>query len=281
MRNKIKFNLTRIIIFTLFICYSCSPEENAILETEESIEIPTLTPKTLATISLPSGTTIIFKTEVDGIVFEASGDSDNFGELDGLNDLSLLDRFLTLTDKSIAVPADLIKLEEDQKIKEKALQRGTIEKHSVNLTASKSFLNRTTKDYLVLCNYPSQRTPLEGNDFYKEIFVNHNSPVLISSADKSTGHDNCRRVEFSITNCSYNLNIYLKHYYSSSFAGNNMLISNTTIPKRKHKYYAKTFFAKRYRQKIRVTNLIRPSNISFSGGITFSGYSDFNITDYR
>ncbi|WP_108808148.1 hypothetical protein [Aquimarina spinulae] len=279
MKHKIKFNLARIIIFTLFICYSCSPEENAILETEESIEIPTLTSKTLATISLPNGTTIIFKTEVDGIVFEASGDSDNFGELDGLNDLSLLHRFLTLTNENVTVPIDLIKLEENQKIKEKALQRGTIEKHSVNLTVAKSFLNRTTKDYLVLCNYPSQRTPIETNDFYREIFVNHNYSAFLSSADKSTGNDNCRRVEFGITNCSYDRNIYLRHYTSSSLVGNNKLISTTIIPKRKHKYYAKTFFAKSYIQKITVTNL-RPFNTSFSGSITFSGYSDFNITDY-
>ncbi|WP_108808146.1 hypothetical protein [Aquimarina spinulae] len=274
MKNKIKFNLTRIIIFILFICYSCSSEENAILETEESIEIPTLTPKTLATISLPSGTTIIFKTEVDGIVFEASGDSDNFGELDGLNDLSLLDRFLTLTDKSIAVPADLIKLEEDQKIKEKALQRDIVEKHHMSIPANTSFITHSEKNWLGYCDSPTAMYVINlGNDAYREFWVNYPSTQTFSQNKPGALYTKCRTVKYRISNCSYNgSNIEISHYKGST-SSLYTLVSKNSIRPRKHKIYVKSFLAYKYYQKLD----IKRGTSSYVGDAIFSNYTSLGL----
>ncbi|WP_024769734.1 hypothetical protein [Aquimarina macrocephali] len=273
MKNKIKFNLVRIIvIFTLFLCYSCSSEEDTIHKNEESIEIPVLTPKTLVTIELPSNTTITFKTETDGIVFEASGDSDNFGELDGLDDLSLLDRFLTLTDESIAVPTDLIKLEEDQKIKEKALQRATIEKHSVNLSVAKSFLNNARKDWLDHCGDPKVNNNFTGNDHYKQTYINYNTIVTTSSLGKSGYNGKCRKVQYSVSNCSYTNSLYVS-YYNYPKTGPKKLYSLVNIPKRKHKYYSKTYFTSSKKE----VQIAGAQNKRFVGYVIFSKYKNSSV----
>lgn len=273
MKNKIKFNLARIIvIFTLFLCYSCNSEEDTIPETEESIEAPVLTTKTLATISLPSNTIVTFKTEADGIVFEASGDSDNFGELDGLDDLSLLDRFLTLTDENVAVPTDLIKLEEDQKIKEKALQRGTIEKHSVNLPVAKSFLNDTRKNFLTLCGSPKQNNNFEGNDFFKQAYINFDTIITSTSNGKSNSNGKCKRIQYAISNCSYTNSLYVSYYYYPN-TGPKKLYSLVNIPKRKHKYYSKTHFINS-RKDVQISGA---PDKRFVGYIRFSKYKNGSV----
>ncbi|WP_108808144.1 hypothetical protein [Aquimarina spinulae] len=273
---KIKFNLVRIIIiFTLFLCYSCSSEEDTIPETERVIETTVLTPKTLATISLPSGTTIIFKTETDGIVFEASGDSDNYGELENLRDLSVLHRFLILTNENVAVPTDLIKLEEDQKIKEKALQRGTIEKHSVNLPVVKSFLNRVTKSFFQFCDHPTRRFNTSDDDEYKDSFINYTGISWTSSAENTKSEGNkCRKVEFHITNCADDggIGMFFNHYYRLS-NGNLKLYKTTYIPQHTHKYYSKTFTTK----SIHVTKITSLQNRRFVGVIIFSKYKDGSV----
>ncbi|WP_438426272.1 hypothetical protein [Aquimarina macrocephali] len=273
MKNKIKFNLVRIIvIFTLFLCYSCSSEEDTIHKNEESIEIPVLTPKTLVTIELPSNTTITFKTETDGIVFEASGDSDNFGELDGLNDLSLLDRFLTLTDESIAVPTDLIKLEEDQKIKEKALQRATIEKHSVNLSVAKSFSNHIKAlRFPSLCNGWKERYIENLNSKPDRVtisFKNYNT-YDISGSELHNKKNKCRRVQFGLTNCDYNKELRIYHEYATN-NGPAKTYAIIDIPPRKHKYYSKSFFAKAKR----FIKIVSFNGHRYGGKVRFSGYKD-------
>lgn len=273
MKNKIKFNLARIIvIFTLFLCYSCNSEEDTIPETEESIEAPVLTTKTLATISLPSNTIVTFKTEADGIVFEASGDSDNFGELDGLDDLSLLDRFLTLTDENVAVPTDLIKLEEDQKIKEKALQRGTIEKHSTNIPVSKSFSNHIKAlPFPSLCNGWKERyveNLLSKPDRVTISFKNYNTYDL-SGSELHNKKNKCRRVQFGLTNCDYNKELRIYHQYAPN-NGPAKTYAIIDIPPRKHKYYSKSFFTKG-RRYIYISSI---NEQRYGGKVRFSGYKD-------
>ncbi|WP_074405742.1 hypothetical protein [Aquimarina megaterium] len=275
MKNKIKFNLARIIvIFTLFLCYSCSSEEDTILETEESIETTVLTPKTLATISLPSGTTITFKTEVDGIVFEASGDSDNYSELDGLNDLSLLHRFLTLTDKSIAVPEDLIKLEEDQKIKEKALQRDIVEKHHMSIPANTSFITYSEKNWLDYCDSPTAMYVNNfANDAYREAWVNYPSTQTFSQNKPGALYTKCRTVKYRISNCSYKGKIEVSHYKGST-SNLYTLVSKNNIGPRKHKIYVKSFLAYKYYQKV---DIKRIRSASYVGDVIFSNYTSLGI----
>ncbi|EZH72389.1 hypothetical protein ATO12_23340 [Aquimarina atlantica] len=268
MKNKINFNLVRIlVIFTLFLCYSCSSEEDTMPETTEAV-----TTKTLATISLPSNTIITFKTESDGIVFEASGDSDNFGELDKLNDLSLLDRFLTLTDKSIAVPIDLIKLEEDQKIKEKALQRGIIEKHSTNIPISKSFLNHIKAlPFPSLCNGWEERyveQTLSNNDRVTISYKNYDK-YDISGSDLHSTLSKCRRVQFGLTNCDYNKELRIYHQYAPN-NGPAKTYAIIDIPPRKHKYYSKSFFTKGKR----FIKIVSFNGHRYGGKVRFSGYKD-------
>lgn len=269
MKNKIKINFNRILIlcavFSLFLFYSCTSEEDTIPEITEAV-----TTKTLATISLPSNTTITFKTETDGIVFEAIGDSDNFGELDGLNDLSLLDRFLTLTDESIAVPADLIELEEDQKIKEKALQRGTIEKHSTNIPISKSFSNHIKSPKVhYYCSGPKEDFENQSSDSYEETYKNYNGYVFTGSELHST-LKKCRRVEFGLSNCDYNKELRVYHNYTPNNGGPSKTYTIIDIPPRKHRYYSKSFFTKAKR----IIQIVSVNGHRFGGVVRFSRYKD-------
>lgn len=267
MKHKIKFNFKGVLIlFTvsaLFLFYSCSSEEDTIPETEESIE----TPKILATINLPSNTTITFKTESDGIVFEAIGDSDNFGELESLNDLSLLDRFLTLTDENVEVPKDLIMLEEDQKLKEKALQRGTIENHDINIPVSKSFLNHTKIPYPYLCNDPRNRYETQFPDKIYETFINYDGFVITSSTNKNSGSKKCKRIQFRITNCHYNRELTIRTRYLPP----NSNIKNDksfSIQPRTHKYYSKTYHTRLQRYIVIASQQGR----RFGGDVCFSKF---------
>ncbi|EZH72383.1 hypothetical protein ATO12_23310 [Aquimarina atlantica] len=272
MKNKIisthRITGTSIFIFitALFFLYSCNKEEESIPASElESVnEEIILVPKTLATIKLSNNVDLVFRSELDGVVMEAKGNTDNYNGLGGLKALSSLEIFLALTDNDVEVPGDLLLIEENQKVKIRAQERNIIEKHNKILAAKDSqILQKFEGSYCVgSANY---NTYDQSGKYYR-IYNNYNAGAAGTTFYSSgkQGASKCKRLELEITNCNANSSIKVRTYYKNVF-GNYKIKKTINVAPHTCSTYRKTFPSKRYRR----------TSISSSGNLNnhrFGGY---------
>ncbi len=272
MKSNIKYSFIipnsflLMLGITFLFLYSCNSEKEAIPESqsEDVSEEIILTPKMLATIKLPNNVDLIFRSETDGVVLEASGKSENFSGLGSLKKLSTLEIFLALTNSNVAVPKDLILIEEDQKIKTKASHRSTTEKHNQILKAEK--IKTSQKFEGSYCVGTAKYNTYDQSGKYYRIYNNYNagaSGTTFYSSGKQGGNK-CKRLELEITNCNANSSIKVRTYYKNIF-GNYKIKKTVNVSPHTCSIYRKTFPSRRYRR----------TSISSSGNLNnhrFGGY---------
>ncbi len=276
MKNTIISNIKLkeiglLFLLTSLLFYSCSPEEEPTpIQSETDIEEVLFTPKVLATIKIDNDIDLIFKSEEDGVVLEASGDTEHFNGLGTLKDLSTLEIFLALTKENVEVPNDLLVIEEDPKIKAKANQRKSIEKHSaVLISKTPQVLQKFEGSYCVgSANYGTYNQ--SGN--YYRIYNNYKAgsagTTLYSSG--KPGGTKCKRVELEITNCNSSSTLRVRTYYKNVF-GNYKTKKTLHVSPLTCRIYRKTFASKRYR-KTSVTSLSGNTNHRFGGYLLYTKY---------
>ncbi len=267
---KLKTNLITVIAVSILLCISCSKEEEVVPQSEGITETEQiqLEPKTLATIQLSNTVEIIFKTEEDGVVFEAVGKPSEFNGLGSLEKLSILERFLKLTSKDVLVPEDLIQLEENARLKNEALQRGTIEKHVTKLQSTIALSS------LKLPALPAHCSGTPGNydtdafgQFYRTYknYLTGASGTTIYSSWKSGGNK-CKTINMWLSNCSNSKTLKVKTYYKNVV--NKYKHRNTiSFSPNTRKFWSKTYASKRYR-RINVNN----TGHRFGGYLLFRNY---------
>ncbi len=264
--------VTTALLFASLLLFSCSQEEEQVLPVESAIDVAevTLTPKVLATIKIGNDVDLIFKSEEDGVVLEAIGNTANFKGLGALKELSTLEIFLALTKENIEVPMDLITIEEDQKIKAKANLRKTIEKHSGVLTAKNpQVLQKFEGSYCVGgANYGTYNQSGKYYRIYNNFKAGSPGTTLYSSG--KPGGTKCKRVEFEITNCNSSSTLRVRTYYKNA-AGNYKTRKTLHVSPLTCRIYRKTFGSKRYR-KTSVTSLSGSSNHRFGGVLLYTKY---------
>ncbi len=264
---KLKTSIIAVTILTLILGVSCNVEEETVPQNEEASEVEeiSLQPKTLATLQVSNTLEIMFRSEENGIVFEAIGEEGAFNGLGALEKLSLLGRFLALTNNNVLVPEDLIRLEDDQKLKSEALQRGTIQKHAAKIESKLSLSDIKAPANSAHCsgNPGYYNTDAYGQFYrtYKNYLAGGNGTTIYSSW--KSGANKCKTVNLWLSNCSNSKTLKARTYYKNVF--NNYKHQNTiSISPNTAKFWSKTYASKRYRR----------INVSATGqaGHRFGGY---------
>lgn len=263
-----KLNLklrTAAIAFAMFgsvALFSCE-EDASIAPQEPSTEVAqaeiTLTPKTLATLKLSNGNHAIFKTEIDGIVYEEEGPAEPNQDI---VEMSILDRFLHLTDMSVAVPEDLLALEEDQSIVNLARARGTVDLHAGILSA-KPHLNHGAKEMASSwCTGHSFFDTDAGGQFYRTYngYTWGIAGTTVYSSWKA-GANKCKTVNLYLVNCSASNKLNTVTSYKNVF-GNYVKQDAINVNPSSSRFWSKTYTSKRYRRAF----------VSGFGSGTFGGY---------
>ncbi len=273
-----------ISILGLLLFASCSTDESEkiideTLALEENSEEIKLTPKILATIKIADDVDLIFRSEEDGVVYEAVGDANTFNGLGELRDLSTLEIFMALTSQNTPVPKDLITIDDNPNSKSKAAKRGTVEKH---FTVIKSLRPLTPQKYQ--SQYCSVTTPSYYHTYdysgkYMRVYYNYRTGSQNFTAPGSrfyssgkSGADRCKRVEFEISNCydpNYDqvpINVYQEYKVLGLYSAANPII----IEPGYCRIYRKTF-----------TSKLRRRTIIYSGwGETVGGFVRYSNYKY-
>ncbi len=268
---NLKISIATTMLFICISFFSCSTEEDISPENEVTIEENLLVPKTLATIRLHDDIEIVFRTEKDGVVFEAIGDVDHFDKLGSLDNKSILSQFLMLTQENIPVPEDLINIEENQKIKNTALKRGTIQRHVTKLNS---------KLVLSANKAPANSSSCSGNpgyyntDAYGQLYRTYKnytaggSGTTTYSSWKNNGNK-CKTAKLWLSNCSNSKTLKARTYYKNVF-GNYKHLNTINISPNSARFWSKTYVFRRYRRtSVGATGL--PGH-KFGGYLLFTDY---------
>ncbi|WP_024769738.1 hypothetical protein [Aquimarina macrocephali] len=275
MKNllKLKVNIKAVMLFTFITFFSCNVEEE--IEPENEVGLDTeeiaLTPKTLATIQLTNNVEVIFKTEEDGVVFEATGNVSNFDGLGALENKSILNRFLVLTKENVPVPEDLIETEENQELKNEALKRGTIKQHAAKLDSQLTLLYTKGPANSNHCSGTPGYYDTDAFGKFSRSYKNYlagGAGTIIYSSWKNNGNK-CKDVKLWLSNCSTSKTLKARTYYKNIF-GNYKLRNTVNISPNTAKFWSKTYLSRRYRK----------TSVAATGqaGHRFGGYLLF--TDY-
>lgn len=268
-----------LAITILLVAFSCKKEKiEPAGSNEPRIEFKE---RDLATIELSNGITVEFKAESDGISYQMNyTDDSQWHALEKLKEAGPLEQFLSLTSEDVAVPNDMITLEDDQTLIEKAKQRGVTDSYvstiksrvSIDQFADNSRGNRCGNNsgfgyvYSNITTYPSRQYTRS----YEEWALLGSHKTVYSS----TGGGKCRRIYFDITNCndSSNKNIVAEAYVK--FGGIYYKNKTVYIGEGQRITYGKTFTYKSYRKvTFNNTNNVFPSIWNYMGGyVQFSKY---------
>lgn len=264
MKNKMMFNFKfrnvamACAVGASIFMFSC--QEDAVAPNEapgNDAEAMALSPKTLAAIEFSNGSSVVFKSEADGIVYEAQG---NGITTDKLINASMLERFLMLTDASVMVPEDLISMETNEAIKEQALARGTVSQHENVIHSS-----------LQLTNASEESSVCSGNSYYDtdaygQYYRSFNgypwgiAGCTVYSSTKS-GADKCKTVNLNLTNCTTSHTLSADTWYKNTL-GNYVRQDVINVGAGDTRFWSKTYISKRYRRVF----------VSGYGSGTFGGY---------
>lgn len=223
MKNllKLKANITAVMLFTFITFFSCNVEEE--IEPENEVGLDTeeiaLIPKTLATIQLTNDVEVVFKTEKDGVVFEATGNVNNFDGLGTLENESILNRFLILTQENVPVPQDLIDIEENQELKSEALKRGAIKQHTTKLNSELVLSYTKAPANSNHCSgTPGYYNTDASGQFYRTYknYLAGGAGTTIYSSWKNNGNK-CKAVKLWLSNCSTSKTLKARTYYKNVF----------------------------------------------------------------
>lgn len=271
MKNQRIFNFKNAAL-ALTTClslmmFSCDEENTVAPEQKGDDELAEITfiPKTLAVIKLENGTSATFSSEEDGIVYEVHGNAE---VLDALSSATMLERFLSLTDESVAVPADLMLLEEEGAIKEVARQRGTTQQH-IDVIYSKG-INANAK--VMASSWCSGSMNYYDTDAYGKFYRTFNNypwagqNVTVYSSWKNGG-SKCKTVHLYMVNCSDTNTLLATTAYKNVW-GNYKNQNDVKVSPSDSRFWSKTYISKRYRRVF----------VSGFGSGRFGGYVLF--TDY-
>ena len=265
---KMRTMATAFALCSSMLMYSCE-DENGIEpvnnDTEHQAEELALVPKTLATINLSNGNVITFRSEADGIVYDESGSGDIQDELASA---SMLERFLSLTDESVAVPEDFITLEEDESLKALALQRGVTTQHEDAIHSKGSSADAGKLMASAWCSGQNFYDTDAYGQFYRTF---HNYPwgganVTVYSSWKS-GADKCKTVNLYLVNCSDSNTLSADTWYKNVF-GNYKRQDIINVGPSGSKFWSKTYTTKRYR-RVFVSGF---GSGRFGGTVVFKNY---------
>ncbi|WP_157766044.1 hypothetical protein [Aquimarina aggregata] len=270
---KIKSSISMIMIATLLLCFSCSKEDESIPENNAEIETEdiALQPKTLATIEFSNDVEITFKSEEDGVIFEATGHPDTFKGLGDLENLSILGKFLALTNDNVLVPEDLVLLEDNQKLKSEALKRGTNQKHITKINAKLSLSDLKAPANPAHCSgspgYYSTDAFGQYYRTYKNYLAGGNGTTIYSSW--KSGGNKCKEVKLWLSNCSNNKTLKARTYYKNAF--NNYKHRHTVnIAPNTARFWSKGYLSKRYRKT--TVSATGQAGHRFGGYLLFTNY---------
>lgn len=239
--------------------YSCEEENTVTPEaTAGETEELTLIPRHLAAIRLNNGNTITFRSEVDGIVYEEDGSSEPLAEL---QNASMLERFLTLTDESVPVPEELITLEENQALVDRAIQRGLVTELNTEINA-KVMTDNNTKVASSWCSGHSYYDTDASGQFYRT-FNGYSWGIAGNTVYSSwkSGADKCKTVNFYFVNCSSTNTMFGETYYKNIW-GNYKIQDVVKVGPSKSRFWSKTYTSKRNRRAF----------VSGYGSGTYGGY---------
>ena len=269
---KYSSNVSAILFFSLSqLAISCvSAEEMASYSEHKDIVA-----KNLATIGLSNGLVATFKAEEDGIVYEESGPSDIVGHLTGA---SMLERFLALTDDDVEVPQDLIDIEEDQMILQRARYRGIVDKHFGVLTPDwvdfdRIILNNGTEfasEFIpAYCNLDLAYYDTDTGGAFYRMYTNYpwGHPGTTVYSSWKSGADKAKTINVHLINCS-NTNILDAVTSYKNIFGNYKMQDSIQVNPTESKFWAKTYISKRYR-RVFVSGF---GSGSFSGFVLFTDY---------
>lgn len=270
MKTNFKMS-TMITAFALcgsMLMYSCEEEHTVTPKDQDAgdqADELALTPKTLATINLSNGNVITFRSEADGIVYEESGNADM---LDELTNASMLERFLSLTDESVAVPEDFITLEEDENLKTKALARGVTTQHETAIYSKGPGTDAGKLMASAWCSGQSYYDTDAYGQFYRTF---HYYPwgganVTVYSSWKS-GADKCKTVNLYLVNCSGTNTLSADTWYKNIF-GNYKKQDVINVGPSKSRFWSKTYVSKRLR-RVFVSGF---GSGRFGGTVVFKNY---------
>ncbi|WP_035095998.1 hypothetical protein [Aquimarina megaterium] len=253
MKNllKLKANITAVMLFTFITFFSCNVEEETEPENEVGLDTEeiTLIPKTLATIQLTNDVEVVFKTEKDGVVFEATGNVNNFDGLGTLENESILNRFLILTQENVPVPQDLIDIEENQELKSEALKRGAIKQHTTKLNSELVLSYTKAPANSNHCSgTPGYYNTDASGQFYRTYknYLAGGAGTTIYSSWKNNGNK-CKAVKLWLSNCSTSKTLKARTYYKNVF-GNYKHLNTINISPNTSRFWSKTYVSRRYRK---------------------------------
>ncbi|ELR73307.1 hypothetical protein C900_04159 [Fulvivirga imtechensis AK7] len=260
MKKKMMFSTkTMILAITLLtsLMYSCE-EENTIAPDDQVTEADGLlfTPKMLATIQLTDGASVVFRSEADGVVYEEIGSS--LGEK--LQQASMLERFLALTNESVPVPDDIMALETDEALKTSAKQRGTVAQHPEVIYSEMSAL--TANEENSNCSGHSYYDTDAFGQFYRTYkgYTWGIAGATVYSSWKN-GADKCKTVNLYLVNCSGTNTLSADTWYKNVW-GNYVKQDVINVSPSNSRFWSKTYTSKRNRRVF----------VSGFGSGTFGGY---------
>lgn len=276
MRNKHfqSYSLLSYLILSAIslLLISCSHEEDHSVTPEiDNIDKElVLVPKVLAVVKLENNIDLIFRSESDGVVLEAYGSAAIYKGLGNLKALSTLEIFLAVTHDNVAVPRDLVLIEENQKIIAKANERKSIEKHDKVLALREPLISQKFEGSY--CVGSAKYNTYDQSGKYYRIFNNYNAGAAGTTfyGSGKQGANKCKRLELEITNCNAYSSLKVKTYYKNVF-GNYKLKKTINISPQTCTTYRKTFPSRRYR-RTSVSSSGNLSNHKFGGYLLYTKY---------
>lgn len=249
---------------------SCN-EEN-VVEPSNDIEAQTgevtLTPRTLATIELEGGTTVVFRSEEDGVVYEVSSPYD---DVDFLSDASILEKFLALTDDSTPVPEDLLLINEIEELRNQAIRRGLTKQIDKIVRSEKKVLLKNARTEGACSGGYYYDTDSNGQ-YYRTFYGYPWYPSITVWSSAHQGLGRCKTIKLNLTNCSLGYTIYARTYYKN-VSGNYKHQNTISIgPQDGSGFWSKTYTSKRYRKVVISGNSPFEAHDRVSGYVLFTNY---------
>lgn len=277
----VKVSVTGLLVLSascsLMLIVGCEKEKST-TETENLSNQTVLVEQQLALLEFENGNRMEFRTESDGIVCEMTtpvGAEEVVSET-LKKEGSPLRIFLSLTDKTIPVPEDLLLNENDEKLLALARSRGLTKNLGVPVQAKQQLTSmQKNKD---LCSGNS-----DAFDFFETIpapkyykfFENYSATVsgtdVYSSAHPSANQ--CRRAVIDLANCADASGRALEVKLYKKFGGIYYLQNTVDIPDGTVRYYIKSYNDDHY-QKINVQTSSSSNSANRFGGYIL--YSDYN-----
>jgi hypothetical protein len=252
--TEFKMKLKNILALCTAASFSLMSASNlSAAETVAEVKEAVNTAKDLATIGLPNGLIVTFKTEEDGIVYEESGNSEIVGKL---SEASMLERFLALTDDDVAVPKDLIDIETDRELLKRARSRGVITKHTGVITPEWVDFDRISlaagEQIAYASSWCSGSASFYDTDAYGQFYrtyKNHSWGIAGTTVYSSwkIGANKAKTINLYLVNCSSTNKLDAVTSYKNVF-GNYKKQDSVKVNPSASRFWSKTYLSKRYRR---------------------------------